>query len=70
MRLSLQNLEAGAALLEVARTRIAWGRICLQRGMVNPAREHFEKAAIQFEVSGLERELAETRNLIAGVHVA
>jgi tetratricopeptide (TPR) repeat protein len=57
MAASLSVLEAGGALLEMARTHAAWGLILRQRGQTAAAREHFEKAAAQFALSGLSAEL-------------
>lgn len=61
---SLDAFDAGDARLEAARTHVAWARILRERGNVTGAREHLEKAAAQFRVSGLERELAGTRELM------
>jgi hypothetical protein len=57
---SLQEFESGDCLVEAARTHVTWGKLCQMRGDHAPAREQFEKAAAQFEASGLERELKET----------
>jgi predicted ATPase len=61
MEASLQPLEAGEAYLEAARTHLAWGLLRRDRGDAAAARDHFEKAAAQFEASGLVRELERTR---------
>lgn len=61
---SVQLLDAGDARLEAARTRVAWGKMLLARSDSAGAREHFEKAAAQFQTSGLVRELGETRALL------
>lgn len=61
---SLGVLESGHNLLEAARTRVAWGSICRDRGNLPSAREHWEKAAALFEASGLNRELEEVRALL------
>jgi len=60
---SLRLFEEGDARLEAARTHAAWGKMLRQCGNESAAREHFERAAAQFEKSGLERELRETRQL-------
>jgi tetratricopeptide (TPR) repeat protein len=61
---SLQLFEEGSARLEAARTRVAWGTSLRSRGEMERAQEYFEKAAAQFEQSGLTRELNETRALL------
>src|SRR5262249_7637398 len=61
---SLRLLEEGDARLEAARTHVACGEICCARGNDTAAREHFEKAAAQFEASGLTEELERTRELM------
>lgn len=62
---SLQAFEAGHARLEAARTHVAWGKVLQARGNTEAAREHFEKAAAEYEGSGLAQQLKETRGLIA-----
>ncbi|MBI1802758.1 MAG: AAA family ATPase [Chloroflexi bacterium] len=57
---SLRQFEEGEARLEVARTHIAWG--ALGRAA---AREHWPKAAQQFEALGANRELEQIRNRLA-----
>jgi hypothetical protein len=64
---SLAKLQEGGARLEAARTHVAWGKVCVQRGDYVAAREHFEKAGAQFEASSLERELEETHDLIKAI---
>jgi hypothetical protein len=64
---SVRLFESGDAQLEAAHTRVAWGKVLVHRDdSVNrlQAREHFEKAASQFEASGLTRELEQTRALL------
>lgn len=61
---SLKRFEEGDAVIEAARTHLAWGKILRERGEWQSAREHFDKAAAQFEASGLVRELTEARELI------
>jgi hypothetical protein len=61
---SLRACEEGDSRLEAARTHIAWGKALHARRNNGAAREHFEKAAAQFQVSGLVSELEQTRHLI------
>lgn len=61
---SLELFEQGGAVLEAARTRVAWGQVLQARGSAQAAREHFEKAAAQFQTSALTDELERTRALI------
>ena len=61
---SLRLLEEGQVRLEAARTHVAWGAVCRDRGHIAAAREHWERAAAQWETSGLTHELARTRALI------
>jgi hypothetical protein len=64
---SVRLLEAGGAVIEAARTHVAWGQVLKARGKAEVAREHFEKAAAQFESSGLTSELERTNGLIAAL---
>ena len=64
---SLRLFEHGDARPEAARTRVAWGKFLEERGEAERARELYEQAVAQFEVSGLTRELEETRELLNGV---
>ncbi len=64
---SIQPLESGEAHLEAARTHVVWGVLLRDRDDKAAAREHFEKAAAQFESSGLAVELQRARDLIAGL---
>lgn len=50
---SLELFERGGAVIEAARTRVAWGQVLQARGKAEAAREHFEKAAAQFQASGV-----------------
>ena len=54
---SLCLLEEGQCRLEAARTQVAWGAVCRDRGDLAAAREHWEQAATQWETSGLVHEL-------------
>ncbi|MGB8647371.1 MAG: adenylate/guanylate cyclase domain-containing protein [Anaerolineae bacterium] len=62
---SLQMLEAGDSKMEAARTRLAWGRVYLQRKDSPSARAHFEKALAQFESSGSADEARQAREWLA-----
>ena len=62
---ALRCFEEGEARLEAARTRVAWGQLLRDRGDLAAACEHLEKAAAQFEASGLTEELERTRGLLA-----
>ncbi len=64
---SLQLFESGDARLEAARTHVAWGILCRDRGDPASAREHLGRAAAQFEASELTQELYETRDMIAAL---
>lgn len=61
---SLGLYESGQARLEVARTHLAWGIVCRDRGDLAAAREHWEQAAAQWEASGLADELSRTLALV------
>jgi tetratricopeptide (TPR) repeat protein len=61
---SLRLLESGQNRIEAAHTRLAWGRLCRDRGNPAAARAHWEQAAAQWETSGLTHELERTRSLI------
>ena len=67
---SLDAFEKGDVHLEVARTHLAWGKAVQAHGDANVAREHLEKAAAQFQTSGLATELAQVRHLLDEVGVA
>ncbi len=64
LSVSLQLLEEGDARLEAAWTNMAWGEVCRNRANMLAAREHFQAAAAQFEISGLTRGLKEIKVLI------
>ncbi len=61
---SLELFQSGDARLEAARTHMAWGRLKEERGDRQSAREHLERAANQFEESGLEHELEQAQRMI------
>ncbi len=65
---SLDLLDAGGALLEAARTQVAWGQALKARGDTEAAREHLQRAAAQFQASGLDAELQQTQLLLDMVH--
>lgn len=62
---SLQCFETGDNRLEAARTHLIWGQISQLQGNNSAAREHFEKAAAQFESAGVLREAEQAKGLIA-----
>jgi tetratricopeptide (TPR) repeat protein len=62
---SLRLLESGQHRIEAARTHVAWGSVCRDRGNLAAAREHWEQAAVQFEASDLLQELERIRALLA-----
>lgn len=61
LQISLRLFEGGEAMIEAARTRLAWGNILCERGDADSARAHLDEAAAQFEASGMQREFAEAR---------
>lgn len=61
---ALRQFQECEAVLEVARTHVAWGKGLSEQGDRGQARDHFEQAAAQFEAAGLQRELTETRALL------
>ncbi len=60
---SVAVLESGACYVEAAQTRLAWARLCRERGEGMNARDHAQRAAAQFEASGLINALAQAREL-------
>jgi DNA-binding SARP family transcriptional activator/predicted ATPase len=63
---SLHLLESGQMRLYAARTRVAWGKMCRERGDLESARQHWLKAAAQFEASKLSEDLEQVQVLIEG----
>jgi tetratricopeptide (TPR) repeat protein len=61
---SLEFFQEADVRLDAARTRMAWGKTWMQRGDRARAREHFERAAAQFQVSGLLGELEHAQEMI------
>jgi len=61
---SLRLLESGQALMETARTHLAWGAICCDRSDGISARHHWEQAAAQWEKSNIPWEMEQTQALI------
>jgi tetratricopeptide (TPR) repeat protein len=61
---SLGLLLSGHLRLEAARTHLAWGTICRDRGDPDAARAHWAKAAAQFKESELPWESARLQTLI------
>jgi len=45
---SLETFASGDCQMEVARTQLAWGQVCRNRGDLAGALEHFEQAAACF----------------------
>lgn len=62
---SWQILLSGENLLEAARTQVAWGLLCRDRGDQASAQGHWEQAAAQFAASGLTRELEMVRTSLS-----
>ena len=62
---SLRLLESGQQRVEAARTHVAWGTVCRDRGDLAATREHWEQAAVQFEASDLLQELGQVHALLA-----
>jgi tetratricopeptide (TPR) repeat protein len=62
---SLRILELGEAWLLVAYAHVVWGSVCRDRGDVAAAREHWAKAAAQYEASGVAGALEQVRALMA-----
>jgi tetratricopeptide (TPR) repeat protein len=60
----LELFDSGGARLEAARTHVVWGKLWRKHGNTDAAREHFEKAAAQFQASELTSELEQTKDLI------
>jgi hypothetical protein len=58
---SVQALLAGEVLVEAARSQVAWGVLCRDRGDAASAQEHFELAASHFAASGLMGDLETVR---------
>jgi len=50
---SLRLLESGHALLEAAHTHATWAALCRARNDEAGAREHFEQARLQLDVSAI-----------------
>jgi tetratricopeptide (TPR) repeat protein len=67
MAASLHALEEGNARPEAARTLVAWGNLCRERGDLQAARQHFEQAVAILEKTDLTAELEKARGLLAEV---
>lgn len=63
---SLRAFAEGGALLEAARTHVAWGQSLTHR-TPSPAADHFAQAAAQFAAADLPRELAEVQTLLSAM---
>jgi class 3 adenylate cyclase/tetratricopeptide (TPR) repeat protein len=61
---SLRLLESGKNRVEAAYTHLAWGNVCRDRKNHGAAREHWEQAAVQFEISDLVQELERIHALL------
>ena len=57
----------GEARIEVAHTRVIWGKLLAQRGDIKGAREHLMQAAAQYEESELTQKVAEVTAVLAEV---
>ncbi|MBI5028901.1 MAG: hypothetical protein HZB51_00050 [Chloroflexi bacterium] len=62
---SLDAFAQGDARIEMARTQMTWGKLLLDRTERESAKNHFEQAAAQFEISELTRELKEARAFLS-----
>ena len=62
---SLRLLKSGQIRVEAARTHVAWGSVCRDRGNLAAAREHWKKAAVQFETSNLRQELGQVHAFLS-----
>ena len=65
LKASVQVLFSGEILLEAARSQVAWGLHCRDRGDQASALGLFERAAAQFEMSGLTGELETVQSYLA-----
>jgi class 3 adenylate cyclase/tetratricopeptide (TPR) repeat protein len=61
---SVRLLEFGQNHMEMARSLAVWGTVCRSRGNLSAAAEHWEKAAAQFEGSGVIRELNKIQGMM------
>jgi tetratricopeptide (TPR) repeat protein len=62
---SVQLMDSGQNLMGVAHTEIAWGELCRDRGDLDAARNHWERATAFFESKGLTKRLEQVRALMA-----
>jgi sugar phosphate isomerase/epimerase len=67
MKESLGVLESGQNRLEAARTHLAWGEICRERGNTSTALNHWEQANRQFTASQATHEMQRVQNLMAAL---
>ncbi len=67
MQASLQVFNRSDSPLDVARTYVAWGNLCLAQGDNAAAQEHFAEAALRFRAAGLEVELTKVQHLMQGI---
>jgi tetratricopeptide (TPR) repeat protein len=61
---SLRVCQSAPTRVGAARTHVAWGTVCRDRGDLIAAREHWEQAAAMWEASGITWELEKVRALI------
>jgi predicted ATPase/class 3 adenylate cyclase len=64
MKESVRQMEKMQYLLEVARSRVALGRLYSSRGDSGAAREQWQIAAAQWQASGLDHELERVQELL------
>jgi hypothetical protein len=64
---SVQMLLSGEVFLEAARSQVAWGLLCRDRGDLAAAQGHLGQAAAQFETSGLMGELETVQSYLAQI---
>jgi hypothetical protein len=62
---SLRLFEYAPCPAEAARTHVAWGTVCRDRGDLDAACEHWKEAVAQCQASGNMWELERVRALIA-----
>ncbi len=67
---SIETLLSWGSRLEAARTHVAWGWICYDRGDRTNAQAHFEQAAAQYDASGLTQDHETVQRYLDEVRVA
>ena len=63
--ISILETESGRNQLEAARTRVAWGKVCRDRGNTATAHKHWEEANRQFTESEASQEIQKINELMA-----